>query len=93
MKSVLKDSPAWKAGLTASDILVAVGEIKVDAKNFVARAQDVKDQPVAVQFFRHDRLRTTILTAEKKAAEKFILQRIDKANRRQQRLRSAWLGK
>ena len=93
IKSVLKDSPAWKAGLTSSDVLVAIDDIKVDAKTFAARAQDVKDKPVTVQFFRHDRLRSTTLTAEPRAAEKFKLQAMGKPNRRQQRLRSGWLGK
>lgn len=92
IKSVLKDSPAWKAGLTSSDIVVAIDSVKVDAKTFAARAQDAKDKAVTVQFFRHDRLRSTTLTAEPKASEKFKLQVIEKASRKQQRLRSAWLS-
>jgi len=58
VKNVVPDSPAWRAGITFGDELVAVDGTRVDASNVSKRLADATPgQEVTVCYFRKDELR------------------------------------
>jgi len=62
VKNVIPDSPAWKAGLTFRDEIVAVNDHQVDASTVAKRLADRgPGQTVTIAFFRQQILRTTSL--------------------------------
>lgn len=59
VKNVVPDSPAWRAGLTYGDEIVAVAAQRVTAATVTKRLADfVPGQRVELTFFRKDRLAT-----------------------------------
>lgn len=63
LTQVLADGPAWKAGLEADDILVAIDGKRVDPGRFGAILGDHKPgEVVTISFFRRDQLQERPLT-------------------------------
>ncbi len=66
IRNVVPDSPAWRAGLTFNDDVVAVDGVRVDAATFAKR---VADRPpgarVRVAYFRRDELLEARLIARR----------------------------
>jgi predicted metalloprotease with PDZ domain len=59
---VEKNSPAWQAGLTLGDIIVAVDDLRMADKDLVARLKNFKPKDsVSFTFFRRDELVTCML--------------------------------
>lgn len=90
--AVQKDGPAWKAGITAGDTLIAANGIRLSAKNFAARSQQFADSNVTVNYFRRDGMASTTLNPKKQEGAAMKLQFNDKATAAQLALRKAWLG-
>lgn len=60
--NVEKNSPAWQAGLTLDDIIVAVNDLRIVDKNLTTRLKNFKPKDnMSVTFFRRDELITRIV--------------------------------
>jgi len=90
--AVEKNSPAWKAGITAGDIIVALNGFRVSAKSAEPRIQSFGAKPISVAIFRREQLQNLTLTPEQKAGAAMKLEADAKASATQVALRKAWLG-
>ncbi len=60
--SVEKNSPAWKAGLTLDDIIVAVDALRLVDKDLTTRLKNFKPKDrMSITFFRRDELVTRMI--------------------------------
>jgi predicted metalloprotease with PDZ domain len=92
VNAVEKNSPAWKAGITAGDIIVALNGFRVSAKSAETRMQSFGGKPISVTIFRREQMQTLPLTPEQKAGAAMKLEVDAKATASQAALRKAWLG-
>lgn len=90
--AVEKDGPAWKAGITAGDTLIAVNGNRLSAKNFAARSQQFGGGALSVDYFRRDAKASTTLMPKTQDGAGMKLQFTDKPTAAQLALRKAWLG-
>ncbi|WP_448213283.1 M61 family metallopeptidase [Colwellia sp. MEBiC06753] len=90
---VEKGSPAWKAGLTTDDIIIAVDGLRMADKDLEKRLKNFKaDQKVAFTFFRRDELANkTVKLQPKPAGELTVVAKKD-ATAEQKALFEAWTG-
>lgn len=59
VSSVEKGSPAWIAGLTTEDVIVAIEGLRLIDKDLTIRLKDFKaEQLISITFFRRDKLIT-----------------------------------
>jgi predicted metalloprotease with PDZ domain len=91
--AVEKDGPAWKAGITAGDTLIAVNGNRLSAKNFAARSQQFGGGALTVDYFRRDAKVSTALTPKTQDGAGMKLQFTEKPSAAQLALRKAWLGR
>ena len=93
VKTVDRDGPAWLAGLTAGDQLVAVDGLRLDEKNWQQRLGQLKvGESHRLHYFSAGRLRETELTPDVHPHPEFSIAPVDKPSR-QQRLRfKSWTG-
>jgi predicted metalloprotease with PDZ domain len=91
--NVVPDSPAWRAGLTFNDEIVAVEGARVVAATFAKR---IADHPpgagVRVAFFRRDQLHEANVTLGESPERKLSVAVDPKAGPRAKAVRSGWLG-
>ena len=90
--AVEKDGPAWNAGITAGDTLIAVNGNRLSAKNFAARSQQFGSGALSVDYFRRDAKASTTITPKTQDGAGMKLQFTDKPTTAQLALRKAWLG-
>lgn len=92
ISKVEKDSPAWQAGFTAGDELVAVEQLKLKS-SLTDRLKDFKPgQQITLSFFRAGRLLHKQLTLAGLAEGPSKIVPLAKPNRAQRQFHQAWLG-
>ena len=92
VKNVIPDSPAWRAGLTFRDEIVAVNQHRVDASTVGKRLADcAPGQTATVAFFRQKILRTTSLRLVRTPERKWVFAIDPAASPARRRMRHAWL--
>lgn len=70
IKSVVNESAAWRAGLSAGDTLVAIDSLRATSAVLGKHLARFKaNEPIEVTYFRHDQLQTTTLTVPEPAAD------------------------
>lgn len=89
---VERDSPAWRAGVVAGDVLVAVNGIRVSAKDLADKLSLAKDAPFKVHLFRRDELRELEISPILQPKGKAKLTALDKPSAAQKMQNAAWLG-
>ena len=93
VKNVVPDSPAWRAGITFGDEIIAVDGARTTGATVGKRLADGKvGQEIAVTFFRKDRLRKVKLRLVRNPERKWIFAVDAEASARAGRLRERWLG-
>jgi len=92
IKNVIPDSPAWQAGLTFRDEIVAVNGHRVDASTVAKRLADsAPGQTATITFFRQRILRTTSLRLARTPERKWTFALDPTASPVERRARDAWL--
>lgn len=92
VKKVERDSPAWKAGFTSEDLIVAVNGLQLKA-DLAERLKDFKaGDKVQISYFRQGRLQhqPLVLADQAKGAGKVVP--VAKPSRQQKAMHQAWLG-
>ncbi|HJS13718.1 MAG TPA: PDZ domain-containing protein [Rheinheimera sp.] len=92
VKKVERDSPAWKAGFTSEDLIVAVNGLQLKA-DLAERLKDFKaGDKVQISYFRQGRLQhqPLVLADEAKGTGKLVP--VAKPSRQQKAMHQAWLG-
>jgi len=90
---VLKNSPAWKANLTAGDVLVAINGLRVTYNDFKALLDAMKiDAKVSISYFHNDELLQTSIKLTAIPTGKPSLTINSAMDENQKKLFSKWLG-
>jgi predicted metalloprotease with PDZ domain len=89
---VERDSPAWKAGVVAGDVLVAVNGLRVTAKDLSDKMLLAQAGPMKVHLFRRDELREVELNPVRQPKGKAKIKALDKPTADEKALNAAWLG-
>ncbi len=89
---VERDSPAWKAGVVAGDILVAANGLRLTPKDINDKLWLSQQLPIKLSVFRRDELREISLTPTRQTKGKAKLKASDTANDEQKALNASWLG-
>ncbi|MBU0911785.1 MAG: PDZ domain-containing protein [Gammaproteobacteria bacterium] len=92
VKKVERDSPAWKAGFTSEDLIVAVNGLQLKA-DLAERLKDYKaGDKVQISYFRQGRLQhqPLVLADHAKGTGKVVA--VAKPSRQQKAMHQAWLG-
>jgi predicted metalloprotease with PDZ domain len=90
--NVLAGTPAWRAGVSAGDELVALDGFRVDAMSIGARMQEKAPGSTALlTVFRRDELLTLPLAVESGPPQRLVVRAIDGATPEQAALREHWL--
>lgn len=93
VRNVVPDSPAWRAGLSYGDELVAVAGARVDAATALRRLQDAAPGArLAIAYFRRDRLRETTLVVGRSPERRFAFALDPNAAPAAAAIRRGWLG-
>ncbi|MFT5519820.1 MAG: putative metalloprotease with PDZ domain [Enterobacterales bacterium] len=88
------DSPAWKAGISSGDVLVAINGMKVEPKKFKVLLKSFdKDDEVKVTFFRRNILKDVNMQLTNYSPKELSLIHIDEATDLQKKMYKTWLGK
>jgi predicted metalloprotease with PDZ domain len=89
---VERDGPAWKAGVVAGDMLLAVNGVKVGAGDIADKLMLNKAGPFKLHLFRRDELREIMIAPVLQPMGKFKLKALEKVEPGQKMLNAAWLG-
>jgi predicted metalloprotease with PDZ domain len=93
VRNVIPDSPAWRAGLTFNDDIVAVGGVRVTPATFAKR---IADHPpgavVPIAYFRRDLLEEARVTVGENPERKLTVAANPAAGARARAVRRGWLG-
>jgi predicted metalloprotease with PDZ domain len=93
IRNVVPDSPAWRAGLTFNDDVIAVDGARVTATTFAKRVADRRPgDEVRVTYFRRDELREATLTLGESPERKLVVAPDPKARGLAKAVREGWLG-
>jgi len=93
VRNVVPDSPAWRAGLTFNDELVAVDGARVTPTTFTKRIGDRRPGDKAtITYFRREELATAELTLVESPERKLVLKPDAKARGLAKAVREGWLG-
>lgn len=93
VKHVYESSPAREGGLDAGDLLLALDGYRVAPDTFAKRLRSFEPgRRVEVSFFRREQLRSETITLAKRFELEYAIEPVEKADRRQTRLRDAWMG-
>ena len=93
LATVAKNSPAWKAGLTAGDELLAVNDLKVTADAFAKRFDDFKPgDKVKLTVFSNDRLKEVSMVLGEQPKGELSIQALESVTAEQKAFFKAWLG-
>ena len=93
MRNVVPDSPAWRAGITFADEIVAVDGARVTPASFAKRIgdRDPGDR-CAITYFRRDQLETATLTLGENPDRRLVLRLDPAAGKAALAIRRGWLG-
>ncbi len=92
IKNVVPGSPAWRAGLTFNDEIVAVDGCRVTGATVTKRLADhLPGTRVPLAFFRADNLRTTILHVARNPERLWTFSVDEQASSAARRVRKGWL--
>jgi predicted metalloprotease with PDZ domain len=90
---VLKDSPAWRAGLTVDDILVSLDGLRLTSNNIKQRIEQLKPgESYLLHFFRRDELQSVKVTAQKNPYRKLQIKVKTNVSEQQRRRYKEWTG-
>jgi predicted metalloprotease with PDZ domain len=93
VRNVIPDSPAWRAGITFGDDIVAVAGARVTPATFAARVGDRDPGArVPIAFFRRDQLREATLTLAPSPARLWAVSADSRATAPASAVRRGWLG-
>ncbi|QYK00431.1 M61 family metallopeptidase [Shewanella psychrotolerans] len=93
LNHILRDGPAWRAGIVAGDELVAINDLKVTAKGFKQRIKDfAPGDTIKVTLFSDQRLKEVELTLAQEQSGKLVLESVAKPSLMQKAFFKAWLG-
>ncbi|WP_372941494.1 M61 family metallopeptidase [Shewanella sp.] len=93
LATVAKNGPAWQAGLTAGDELVAVNGLKVTAEGFEKRFDDFSPgDKVNVTVFSNDRLKDVNLLLAEQPEGTLSITAVEQPSAAQKAFFKAWLG-
>lgn len=93
LETVDTDSPAWRAGLTTGDVILAIDGIQVTKDNIEQRIKQLAtDQEYQIHYFNAGKLLTTTLTAIAEPNPAFVIQAVAKPSRQQKARFKAWTG-
>lgn len=93
VSSVEKNSPAWHAGLTTEDVIVAIDGLRMLDNELDNRIKDFKpEQTITVTYFRRDKLTTSRLKLAAIPKNKLKIIPIAKASVEQKAFFKAWTG-
>ncbi len=91
--SVEKNSPAWQAGLTLDDVIVAVDGLRMSDKDLTVRLKNFKPKDrMSITFFRRDELVTRMIILGEKPKNKLKIVPIKNASKTQQAFFKQWTG-
>jgi predicted metalloprotease with PDZ domain len=91
--TVEKNSPAWQAGLTLGDIIVAVDDLRMADKDLTKRLKNFKPKDkVGVTFFRRDELVTRMITLGEIPKGKLKIVPLKGAGAKQKAFFKHWTG-
>jgi predicted metalloprotease with PDZ domain len=92
VKNVIPGSPAWRAGLTFNDEILAVDGCRVNAATVTKRLADHgPGAHLPIAFFRGDTLRTTALQVLRNPERRWTFALDERASSLARRARKAWL--
>jgi len=93
VSSVERNSPAWQAGLTTADIIVAIDGLRLADNELENRLQDFKPkQTITISYFRRDQLKTVTVKLAAMAKNKLKIIPMAKASTGQRAFFKAWTG-
>jgi predicted metalloprotease with PDZ domain len=93
VRNVIPDSPAWRAGLTYGDEVVAVDEARVNAATVGKRLADRQPgETVRIAFFRQDTLRVAEVVLGQNLEHKWDFALQIAAPLKARAIRRGWLG-
>lgn len=93
IRAVHRNSPAWHAGLTAGDIILAVNGQRVSADNWSNHlAMMVVGEPVTVSYFSGNQLKTGTIHPVLNPNPEFTVEPLEKPTRQQKRVFKDWTG-
>ena len=93
LATVAKNSPAWKAGLTAGDELVALNGLKVTAEGLSKRFNDFEPgDTVTLTVFSNDRLKELSMVLGEQPKGKLAITALKQVTDKQKAFFKAWLG-
>ncbi len=93
IRNVLPGSPAWRAGLTFNDDIVAVGGARVSAATFAKRVADHRPGArVKIAYFRRDLLEETTVTLAPNPERKLTISADPHADAAARATRAGWFG-
>lgn len=91
--SVERNSPAWQAGLTLDDIIVAVDGLRIVDKDLETRLKNFQvEQTIEVTFFRRDELMTRKVNLAAIAKNKLTILPLPKVSEQQRAFFKEWTG-
>ena len=91
--AVHRDSPAWQAGLTGGDIVLAINGQRVQTDSWSDhQAMMAVGERYTVNYFRGDELKTTTIIPVKNPNPEFIIEPVEKPSRQQKKVFKAWTG-
>ncbi len=90
---VEKNSPAWRAGLTTDDIIIAIDDLRLVGDTMANRLKDFSpEQSVKLSFFRRDQLMSQNMTLAEVPKGKLMIVPVTKASKKQKAFFNAWTG-
>jgi predicted metalloprotease with PDZ domain len=93
VKNVIPDSPAWRAGVTYGDEIVAIDDVRVTATTVAKRIADGRPgQTITVHLFRKDRLMALPLQLARNPERKWVFTFAGRPTPRTKAIRDRWLG-
>ncbi|MCK8045614.1 PDZ domain-containing protein [Shewanella sp. 1CM18E] len=93
LSHVLRNGPAWNAGIVLADEIVAINGLKVTAEGFASRINDFKPgDSIKVTLFSNDKLKDVELKLGEKQSGKLAIKAVKKPSRAQKAFFKAWLG-
>lgn len=93
IKAVHRNSPAWHAGLSGDDVLLAINGYRVDAVNWSAQLQMMTaGVGYQVSYFRGDKLKTTTVYPASHPNPSFRIEPVAKPSWQQKKVFKDWTG-
>lgn len=93
IRGVHRDSPAWHAGLTGGDVLLAINGHRIRADNWSNRLEMlVVGESYTVSYFSGDQLKSTTVKPISNPNPRFSIEPLDKPSRQQKKVFKNWTG-